>query len=144
MHSSHLDADNATQTDTTGVSDPSLPQASSSIPVQGVSQFSTPPLSPKPPHDRAYQQCQLGAMLRKLPALALTPQCTHSHGFLTPLPPGPPKTDRRVIDKRLIEAKYQDLSDENERLRKQVSILEQNQAKLSKLLEATDTDCIFA
>ena len=70
VHSSHSDADNTAQTDTTGVSDPSLPQASSSIPVQGVSQFSTPPLSPKPPQDRAYQQCQLGATLRKLPALA--------------------------------------------------------------------------
>jgi len=82
--------------------------------------------------------------LQKIPGLALTPRRTRSHGFLNPLSPEPPKKDRCFADRRSIEQKHQDALDENERLHERVRILQNNQAKLENLLEATQADCIFA
>lgn len=103
---------------------------------------STPP-PPSKPGD-THQQHQPGRTLQKLPALALTPRRTRSHGFLTPVPPKPPKKDRCLTDQRSIEEKYRDALDEIARLCERVNILQQNQAKLQNLLEATQADNTFA
>ena len=105
--------------------------------------FKTPPpsLESDSPH---LSQHQSASTPRRVPSLALTPRRTRSHGLFTPLPPGPPKKDRRLTDRRPIERKYRDALDENEHLRKQIEILHNNQAKLESLLEATQADCYFA
>lgn len=102
--------------------------------------FSTPP-SLESNHLSRHQP---GLTPQKVPSLALTPRRTRSHGLFTPLPPGPPKKDRRFTDRRPIEQKYQETLDENEQLREQIEILHHNQAKLENLLEATQADCHFA
>lgn len=122
------------------------PSRSSTQPEGSIqpTRFSTPPPSLESNGPRYLSQCQSASAARQLPSLALTPRCTRSRGLFTPLPPGPPKKDRRFTDQRPIERKYRDTLDENEQLREQIEILNNNQAKLENLLEAAQADCHFA
>ena len=106
--------------------------------------FHTPPpfLESDGPHHLS--QRQSASRPHQVPSLDLTPRRTRSHGLFTPLPPGLPKKDRRFTDRRPIEQKYQDSLDENEKLRGQIEVLNNNQAKLENLLEAAQADCHFA
>jgi hypothetical protein len=131
--------------------DPAQPTKSHQTPVaEGTNQsadhsshFSTPP-SPQSNKSHQLSRRQSGLTLQKIPGLPLTPRRTRSHGFLTPLPPEPPKKDRRLNDQRLIEQKYRDVLNENERLQERNEILHSNNAKVENLLQAAYTDLVFA